>query len=109
MFPEEFLVDRDRNQFSDIWKHFNIEERVSYHPNLDFDKDPDDLLIYDESDHFLFNNPKLFDEFTSENQCICFTATPGGDDKNYEAKILNHLGLKIIKDQDTQPSLSIQR
>ena len=76
------------NLFSDIWAYFQLQDRVSYHSDLIFEKNPYDLLIYDESDHILFNDPQLFEQFTSNNSCVCFTATPGGEDKNLEEKVL---------------------
>ena len=72
---------------------------------MEFETKPDDLLIYDESDHILFNNPDKFDSFTSSNPCVCFTATPGGEDKNLEEAVLQHLKLKIIMDQDSNIKL----
>jgi len=65
---------------------------------MKFFKAPEDMLIYDESDDLLFRDPKAFDDFTKENLCICFTATPGGDEGNLELEdqVIRHLGIKVI-------------
>ena len=36
VFPEDFLVDRDKNLFSDIWSYFEKQNMVTYHSKLDF-------------------------------------------------------------------------
>jgi hypothetical protein len=58
------------------------------------------LIIYDESDAMLFNNPGQFDMFTGNNPCICMTATPGGKDGDLEEKVIKHLGLNIVSDKE---------
>jgi len=101
VFPSEYLLKRDKTIFQDLWKLNQLEERVSYHVGIPFHKNPGDLLIYDESDDLLFRNPGEFNTFTDSNPCICLTATPGGSDGDLEEKVVQYLGLKIIKDQDT--------
>ena len=100
MFPTEYLLKRDEKIFKGLWSLNKLEERVKYHVGLNFEKKPEDLIIYDESDSLLFNNPGEFNTFTGNNPCICLTATPGGEDRNLEEKVIKHLGLKVIKDQD---------
>ena len=68
-------------------------------------KEAGELIIYDESDALLFNNPGQFNTFTGDNPCICLTATPGGKDGDLEEKVIKHLGLKVIMDQEDEPRL----
>ena len=68
---------------------------------MTFEKNSTDLLIFDESDVLLFNNPGEFNTFAGNNPCICLTATPGGKDGDLEEKVIKHLNLKVIKDQNT--------
>jgi len=48
----------------------------------------------------LFENPERWNKFTGNNPCICLTATPGGEDSFLETKVIEHLGFKIVDDQD---------
>ena len=60
----------------------------SYERIKNFEKADNDLLIYDESDASLFEDPEKFDQFTGNNQCICYTATPGGSNINLEKQLI---------------------
>ena len=65
---------------------------------LNFEKKPDDHLIYDECDTIMFEEPGNFNQFTSKNPCICFTATPRGEDNHLETKMVEYMGFKVVKD-----------
>jgi len=82
------LLDRDRGIFMDLWRLNKLEDNVSYHVGLNFQKEDGALLIYDESDHLLFNNPGDFNTFTGDHPCICLTATPGGNEDDLEEKVI---------------------
>ena len=47
------------------------------------------ILLFDESDDFLFEEPERFLKVIGSSSCVCFTATPGGDSNNsIEADVL---------------------
>lgn len=57
----------------------------------------------------LFSNPGQFDTFTGSNPCICLTATPGGKDGDLEEKVIKHLALKVVKDQEHEARLQAEK
>lgn len=109
VFPSMYLLKRDHAVFQELWSLNKLEDRVKHHVGLDFVKEPGSLLIYDESDAMLFSNPGQFNTFTGSNPCICLTATPGGKDGDLEEKVIKHLGLKVVKDQDHGPRLQADK
>lgn len=109
VFPTEYLLERDQATFQELWSLNKLKERVKYHVGLDFVKEPGALLIYDESDAMLFNNPGQFNTFTGSNPCICLTATPGGKDGDLEEEVIKYLGLKVVKDQDHESRLQADK
>ena len=98
VYPTEYLLQRDLSIFQKYWNFNKVKERVIYHFGLEFDKNVNNLIIVDESDALLFEQPKLFNDFISKNPCICLTATPGNDSDGVEKKVLEHLGFKVIDD-----------
>ena len=83
--------------------------RVSYHVGLDFAKNDNDLLIFDESDVLLFETPDEFNSFVKENPCICLTATPGGGTNTLEKKVLEHMAFQILEDQESSQPLTVKK
>ena len=73
-------------------------ENVRFHVGLAFEKQPQDLLIFDESDALLFEDPGTFDNIVGQNPCICLTATPGDCKNTLEIETLKHLGFKVLED-----------
>lgn len=57
-----------------------LADKVSYHVGLDFEHIDRSILVIDESDTLIFNDPNAFKEMMAKSRCICFTATP--DDNN---------------------------
>jgi hypothetical protein len=49
---------------------------ISYHVGIDFKPVENALIIVDEADYFMFENPPKFQTFVKDSACICFTATP---------------------------------
>jgi len=57
----------------------------------------------------IFKDPGKFHDLTGNNQCICFTATPGGEDSSLEEAVLQHLKLKIIQDKENPEDLRTEK
>ena len=108
VYPSEYLLQRDLCIFEKYWTFNKLQERVQYHVGLEFTKNENELIIVDESDHVLFKEPKLFNEFIGKNPCICLTATPGNNSDGVEKKVLEHLGFKVIGDEKDSDSNKIQ-
>lgn len=89
-------MKRDKDDFADITTLLDLEDQIAYYCGIDelFPKEEGDtaivkageLIIVDESDCFVFDNPAKFKQLIAETCCICFTATPG--DNAFENKIL---------------------
>ena len=56
----------------------------------------------------LFETPGEFNTCIANNPSICFTATPGDKDNSLEKKIQEHMGFKILEDQDPYVPLNIE-
>lgn len=58
--PGVMLSKRDETDFFDYFMIANLTSRVCYHSNLDFAKSSDDIVILDEGDYFIFEDPSKF-------------------------------------------------
>ena len=75
-------MDRDRQDFELLWLFLGYTEgaEVEYHVGINFEVKAGELLIIDEADCFIFNQPEQFMKLIKECACICFTATPDNKD-----------------------------
>jgi hypothetical protein len=48
-------MNRDRIDFEALWKLIGCAEKVHYHTDIEFERDPRDLLVIDEADYFIFD------------------------------------------------------
>ena len=55
--PNAALKRRDESDFGDYWKFSGLETCVKYHDKLDFKPTKMDLLIVDEADKLVFEDP----------------------------------------------------
>ena len=63
---------------------------------IDFDHNPNDLIIIDEADSLMFQNPDKFASFIQDSYCICFTATPDNCERDgVERKVVE--AMRFIK------------
>ena len=53
-------MKRDQLTFADHFDMTSYDEFVHYHANLDFDPEPDDLIIIDEIDYFIYGDTGRF-------------------------------------------------
>ena len=53
----------------------NHEDEVHYHEDLEFDIERGDLVVIDEVDHFIYDNPEKFFQFQLGKKILGFTAT----------------------------------
>ena len=80
VFPNEYLMNRDKKDFEVYWDLRSMGDRIVYHPNLDFECGATDIMICDEADAFIFSDPTKFNAFIFNKMCICLTATLGNAD-----------------------------
>ena len=88
-------MDKDKDAFFELWRLSGIEEHVKYHCDLDFAVSEGDLLIFDEADQYIYEEPQAFMDFIRKHSCLCLTATAGdGDNEAAEKTLLGQLGFK---------------
>jgi hypothetical protein len=77
-----------------FWKLAGLADRVSHHVGLDFKRIDGSILVIDESDTIIFNDPNAFKEMMAVSRCICFTATPDDNNrKGAERQVITDIGL----------------
>ena len=57
VLPTVALMNRDKEEFDDYWAKSNNGQKVEYHTNFDFTMEDGAIIISDEADHLMFNNP----------------------------------------------------
>jgi len=82
VFDNKHLMQRDKQDFEDLWRLTQSENKVEYHVELDFEPEENSLILVDESDRLMFEQPKFFAGFIKKKFCICFTATPDNCDQH---------------------------
>ena len=60
VYPNEYLLNRDKKDFEIYWKLLSLEDRIFYHSSMDFVCGPTDVIICDEADSFIFSDPTKF-------------------------------------------------
>ena len=98
VIPNGALKQRDIEDFADYWSLSNFEDRVFYHEDLDFKHGKNDVLLIDESDVLVFDDPLLLKKAFKLSAAICFTATPPSQgQQTLERKIYDHLSLRLCE------------
>jgi len=75
------------------WKLLGIvETEVKYQANLDFEPKSNSLIICDEADRFMIEDPAKFEGLINRCFCVCFTGTPDNCDANgIQRHMIGHL------------------
>lgn len=93
VFDNKHLMERDKSDFEDLWNLAGCQDKVEYHVGLDFNPEDNSLILVDESDRLMFEEPKAFADFIEKKFCICFTGTPNNcDQQGVEAEVVKTLG-----------------
>jgi hypothetical protein len=83
VISDQYLKRRDHKDFAVYWKLLGIDEtEVQYHADLDFEPELNSLIICDEADRFMIEEPAKFEKIINGCFCICFTGTPDNSDSN---------------------------
>ena len=102
MFTNAVLRRKDQADFGSLWTLSGFGDRVVYHESIGFAADAEgvegELIVFDEADEYIYDDPKAFLAFIGERMCVCLTATSGGiDQEAAEKTILKHIGLKLFE------------
>lgn len=102
VFDSLHLMKRDQKEFSD-WYTFNqLDSKVEFHAGLDFECQPGDIILIDEADELILDDPVKFVAKIKQHRCICLTATPDNDDsQGVEREVLKFVGFSIFNGQAT--------
>lgn len=60
VYSNKHLQTRDERDFEDMWEFIEVKPKILYHVGYDFDTEQGDLVIIDEADTFMFENPCKF-------------------------------------------------
>jgi hypothetical protein len=86
---------RDKSDFEHLWNLASCQDKVEYHVGIDFKPEKNSLVLVDESDKMMFEEPKAFAKFLIGTFCICFTATQSNcDPQGVETEVIKALGFK---------------
>lgn len=80
VFCNNRLRDRDLEEYAQFWELSGYQNKIFYQVGLDFERTGCDLLVIDESDTLIFDNPTAFGLMLKRSRCICMTATPDDND-----------------------------
>ena len=64
VFCNKLLLEKDQPDFTDVWKMVLSGCKISYHTDLNFRPQADEVVILDEGDFFVFGQAKKFYEFS---------------------------------------------
>ncbi len=76
IYPDKHLMKRDLADFKNTFELSSLLKRVHFRVGMNFKPSPKDLLIFDEADIFIFDDPGKFSKFIKTNPCLCLTGTP---------------------------------
>ena len=77
VFTSEHLMKRDQQVAADILLFIDdVDTRVEYHAGIEFKTEIGSLILIDEIDTYMLDDPEKFRLFTPANVCIGLTATP---------------------------------
>jgi superfamily II DNA or RNA helicase len=78
VFPNEHLMNRDKAEFELLISLSSMgEDKVTYRVGIDdFKPEKNALIIVDEIDIFMLDDPCKFKAIIAANPCIGLTATP---------------------------------
>jgi hypothetical protein len=76
VYANQYLLDRDRNEFAKYWTVDYLKDRVAYHVGIEFGHNDNEVIIFDEVDSLMFSQLALFKQTINKCFAIGFTATP---------------------------------
>ena len=95
IYANKHLMERDKADFEDLWRLAECQNNVEYRVGYDFEPEENSLILIDELDRLMFNEPKNFKKFIEKKFCVCFTAAPSNcDQQGVEAEAVKALGFK---------------
>lgn len=81
VYPNVLLQRRDQAAFSQVFRVAQLEAKVAFHTTIDFDAKKNELIILDEGDEWLLNEPEKCLKRLENQSLLLFTATISGGAK----------------------------
>jgi hypothetical protein len=109
VFTNDVLLLKDSEPFEQLWKMGCVEDKIFHHPQMpDHQVSQGSLIIFDEADEHIYNNPHFFEKFVGDRKCVCLTATCGGTERAQAAEyeILKSLKFKVYEHFKEDESLN---
>jgi len=63
IYANKHLMERDKADFEDLWRLAECQDKVEYRVGCDFEPAESSLILVDESDRLMFDEPKNFAKF----------------------------------------------
>ena len=102
VFSNELLKEKDKQAFENLYLLANVEDQVEYQVGLDFEMGTEDVLVIDEGDVWIYEDPNKFDRLTAKTKLIALSgSTRDTQLDGIEHDVLKKLGFKIF-DQISQ-------
>ena len=80
VFPTAHLMERDQQTYKVHFDCTDHQDHVHYHVDFAFETEKGDLIIVDEADYFIYDDPEAFYQFQLNKRVIGFTATASRKD-----------------------------
>ena len=73
--PNDMLKKRELEEFQDYWILSQLEDKVEYHDNLDFEHHLGQLIFIDEADFMLLVDPQGSYDKLAQSNVIAFSSS----------------------------------
>ena len=92
-------MKKDVEDFEDMYLLMNANEKIERHTDIDFSTGPNSIVLLDDCDDLVLNNPSAFLKFSKRTTCILLSATAS---ESYagglEGNVLKKMQFKIFED-----------
>ena len=90
-------MERDQAELNELFAVSLITDKVAFHTDIGFEVGIKELVIMDEGDEYLYNNPRETFDWLSGKECILLTATvSGGQDQQMELNLMEIFNIRIF-------------
>lgn len=97
VFDSQYLMLRDKKHFASWWLLLGKQNAIEYHVGMDFVCQQGEIILVDEADELIFDDPAKFLHRVQQHYCICLTATPDNQkDRGVEREVLKVMGFSMF-------------
>ena len=108
VYVNKILMRKDIEQFEDLWNLMPNGDRIEHHSDLNFTPSGAGVVIIDECDEYILQDPYAFRKFSKKCRCICLSGTCSESySEGIERNALNAMNFKIFEDLFSGQGLEI--